>query len=87
MSSETETEQNNKQQHTVVKSGLKLFGYIVPWWVVILVIVILIYILHILYVDGYLFGTSNSTRTNVSVLSDSTPDNIKKLIGGTIHWN
>ena len=90
----SETEQNNIQQEnsqrTVSKNGLKIFGYVAPWWVVLLVTVILIYILRILYVDGYfksISGKSNSTGAGVSVLTEDTPEEIRKLIGGSIRWN
>ena len=56
MSEKREEEKANNSQETksidvTKKSGLRLFGYIVPWWVVAVVVLLLIYIL---YDQGYL---------------------------------
>ncbi len=83
-----ETKNENKQK----KRGLSLFGYIVPWWAVILVILVVFYCA---YEKGYLasvFGDAPKLRAGEKVIelkgpvasleSASVPEPVKRLFNG-----
>ena len=53
------------------KSGLKLFGYIVPWWVLAVVLVLVIYILYDQGVFSKHLSNSNQMPERVISLPDS----------------
>jgi len=51
-----EEKPNNQQESgktidVTKKSGLRVYGYVIPWWVVVVVVLLLIYVL---YDQGYL---------------------------------
>jgi hypothetical protein len=50
--------EESKQEQNWWKSGVKLLGYVVPWWVVIVVLVLIAYILY----DQGVFSKKNSNE-------------------------
>jgi len=41
-----EEKKNNQQENVTKKNGLKICGYVIPWWVVVVVVLVLLYILY-----------------------------------------
>jgi hypothetical protein len=68
----------NAEQEERYKSGLRIFGYIVPWWVVIVVLLLLLYVL---YDQGHLSSVMGTPRRQVA-LADSPSPVIAEMRGG-----
>lgn len=73
---------NEEEKHQ--KKGLHLWGYVAPWWVVVVVVALLVYLA---YTQGYLEKVVGKPRqvTLVAPVSQSggfgveTPENIRQL--------
>jgi flagellar biogenesis protein FliO len=88
MSNETEQKttrvsvEDSQNYITIKKNGINLYGTLFPWWVVIIIVVLLIYVLRKLYISN----KSTNVSTLPSTLTDSTPEEVRKLIGGTVYY-
>jgi hypothetical protein len=77
------TEDENKQK----KQGLQVFGYVVPWWAVVLILLV---VLYVAYEKGYLSGVLSDMGLPVQkeiklkgplvpVSVESAPEEVKRL--------
>lgn len=68
-----ESSNQETQKSTVTnKSGLHVCGYIVPWWLVIVILVVLAYVIAQHY--GYAsMGTTNTTTVNLNPVIKPLP--------------
>ncbi len=84
-----ETVQARAEQEQSYKSGLKIFGYIVPWWVIIVVVLL---ILYVLYDQGHLKSIVGAPEQRVVSLPQTggfrydtvgieTPRQMRQLFG------
>ena len=90
MSSDSKNPQDNKECTCVFSSqGVNVFGYMVPWWVVTVVVLL---VLYVLYDQGMLEWAVPSKqlqtvgiRTAIAPLSElpvETPVEIRRLLQG-----
>ena len=86
------SEETNQEQSVVDKNGVKMLGYVVPYWVIALVVLL---VLYVLYDRGYLKSLVGAPATHVislpetgsgaSVLLQETPEQVRALFGGSIN--
>ncbi len=91
MSSETDNKNKKPECDCVFNStGINVFGYMVPWWVIVVVLLLVVYVL---YDQGLLdcfvskplktVGIeTNVVKPVASALSVETPTEIKRLLEG-----
>jgi hypothetical protein len=87
VSNQEESKIVTKVEETKKKNGLKLFGYVFPWWVVVVVCIIALYMLNERGVFNGLKGETviamkekDVLKINTDVLN--TPQEAKRLFRG-----
>lgn len=59
------SQEHDKQQE---KKGLKLAGYVIPWWVVVVVVIVLVYLAY----DNNMFDFMCNPNKKISLVSQSS---------------